>query len=142
MSGGSTFKKTTSILSRAREITELEEIIKKLKNNSQKLVDELEEYKKTSTEALEQFDTNEKNMQEVNSSFATETEKMSSIDSNIERMNKKIEILNQEQFEKIQYLLYCFYDYWNYVLIVLWNKRSFSLRRLLWNSIFYILHEF
>lgn len=102
MSGGSTFKKTTSILSRAREITELEEIIKKLKNNSQKLVDELEEYKKTSTEALEQFDTIEKNMQEVNISFAAETEKMSSIDSNIERMNKKIEILNQEKAKLVE----------------------------------------
>ncbi len=101
MSGGSTFKKTTSILSRAREISELEDIIKKLKLNSQKLVNDLEEYKKTSTKALEEFDALEKSMQEISISFATETEKMASIESNIERMTKKVEILNQEKVKLI-----------------------------------------
>ncbi len=97
MTGGSTFKKTTSILSRAREISELEKIIKKLNKEHEKLVKDLEDYKKNAEEALSEFDVIEQQLQEINISYASENEKMNAIDSNIERMNKKIEMLNQEK---------------------------------------------
>ena len=102
MTGGSTFKKTTSILSRAREITDLEKVIKELKAKHEKLVLDMESYKKTAETALSEFDSTERQLQEVNISFATETEKMHTIDSNIERMNKKVEILNQEKAKLLE----------------------------------------
>lgn len=97
MTGGSTFKKTTSILSRSREISELESVIKTLKKDHDKLVKNMEEYKHKAETSLAEFDSIEQQLQQVNISFATETEKMNAIDNNIDRMNKKIEILNQEK---------------------------------------------
>ena len=102
MSGGSAFKKTTSILSRSREIAELETLIKSLNKKQEKLVKELEDYKKTADEALSEFDMLDQSLQQVNISFATESEKMAAIDSNIERMTKKNEILNQEKIKLIE----------------------------------------
>ena len=101
MSGGSTFKKTTSILSRTREIPELEKEIAKLKDAHVKLENELEDYKKSVMEALEQVGEVETKLQEVNIVFATQTEKISAIQNNIERISKKIELLNGEK-EKLE----------------------------------------
>ncbi len=97
MSGGSTFKKTTSILSRAREITELENVLQELKKKHEDLVKQMEEYKKTAETALSEFESAEKQLQEVNVLFATETEKMVAIENNIDRLQKKSELLTQEK---------------------------------------------
>ena len=97
MTGGSIFKKTTSILSRSREISELEEIVKKLKIENEKVVKELEEYKESVETAIGEFEDTERRLQEVSISYATENEKMTAIENNIARINKKLEMLRTEK---------------------------------------------
>lgn len=101
MTGGSVFKKTTSILSRAREITELEGIIKNLKSEHEKVAKELEQYKESVETAINEFEDTERRLQEISISFATETEKMTAIENNITRINKKLELLRAEK-EKLE----------------------------------------
>jgi chromosome segregation protein len=97
MSGGSSFKKTTSILSRAREISELEELVKKLKQEQAKKVKELEEYKQSIESSLDEFKECETKVQEINVIVATQNEKLSAINSNIDRISAKIAALNKEK---------------------------------------------
>ncbi len=97
MTGGSVFKKTTSILSRSREIDELQEVVKKLQAENATIVKELEEYKQTAAEALADIDEVEKQYHEAEIKFATENEKMIAIDSNIDRITKRNNMLNAEK---------------------------------------------
>lgn len=100
MTGGSVFKKTTSILSRSREIGELEKIVAELKEKSEKAKNDLEEYKSSIESALAEYDEIAIRLQQVNIELATETQKMKEIENNIERYQKKISLLNGEK-EKI-----------------------------------------
>ena len=97
MTGGSVFKKTTSILSRAREISELEEIVKDLKKENEKVAKELESYKESVETAISEFEDVERKLQEISISYATENEKMVAIENNIARINKKLEMLRSEK---------------------------------------------
>jgi chromosome segregation protein len=97
MSGGSNFKKTTSILSRAREITELESLVKKLKQEHAKKTKELEDYKLSVESALEEFNECETKIQEINVIVATQNQKISAININVERISNKIANLNKEK---------------------------------------------
>ena len=97
MTGGSVFKKTTSILSRSREISELEGVVKTLKAEHEKIVKDLEEYKESVATAIDEFEDTERRLQEISISFATETEKMTAIENNIARINKKLELLRAEK---------------------------------------------
>lgn len=97
MTGGSVFKKTTSILSRAREIAELEEIVKNLKNENSRVERELEEYKESVETAISELEDTERKLQEISISYATENEKMIAIENNIARINKKLEMLRSEK---------------------------------------------
>jgi chromosome segregation protein len=97
MSGGSNFKKTTSILSRAREISELESLVKKLKQEHTRRTKELEDYKQSVETALEEFKECETKVQEINVIVATQNEKLTAINNNIERISNKIANLNKEK---------------------------------------------
>ena len=97
MTGGSVFKKTTSILSRSREIEELKEIVKQLKEEHLNIVKELDEYKKEAAAALADIDQVENQYHEANIKFATENEKMIAIDNNIDRIIKRNNLLTAEK---------------------------------------------
>ena len=97
MTGGSVIKKTTSILSRSREIEELKLIVQKLKTEYATILNELEDYKKEAAEALSDIDEVEKQYHEANIKFATENEKMIAIDNNIERITKRNNLLMAEK---------------------------------------------
>lgn len=101
MTGGSVFKKTTSILSRSREIGELEKIVTELKSKLEKAENDLQEYKSSIESALGEFDEIAIRLQQVNIELATETQKMKEIENNLERYQKKISLLNGEK-EKIE----------------------------------------
>ncbi|MBO5142912.1 MAG: chromosome segregation protein SMC [Clostridia bacterium] len=97
MTGGSVFKKTTSILSRSREIDELQSVVKKLKEEYSVIVKELEDYKNEAAEALTDIDEVEKQYHEAEIKFATENEKMIAIDNNIDRITKRNSMLEAEK---------------------------------------------
>ena len=97
MTGGSVVKKTTSLLSRGREIEELKEVVKNLKAEYANIVKELEDYKKEAADALTDIDEVEKQYHESNVRYATENEKMIAIDSNIDRITKRNNLLNAEK---------------------------------------------
>ena len=97
MTGGSIAKKTTSLLSRGREIDELKKQVTTLKDNAQKAKDAYESYKKDAEETLKDSEEVTTKYQELLISFATESQKMEAINSNIEKANKKIELLQNEK---------------------------------------------
>lgn len=97
MTGGSVVKKTTSILSRGREIKELESKLKDLKNEKENSIKKLEEYKNNSESLITEFDECNKNLQEIDIDFARENQKMNEINNNIERFEKKINLLKGEK---------------------------------------------
>ena len=97
MTGGSVAKKTTSILSRSREIEELKNVIKELTREHESKIKELELYRKSVEESLNEYEDSNKVLGQVEISFATETQKMSEIDNNIERYSNKISLLRGEK---------------------------------------------
>jgi len=97
MSGGSVAKKTTSILSRSREIDELKKQVADLTKEGAKIQKEFDEYKKSAEEILKDSEEVTQKYQEVQIVFATESQKMAAIDANIEKANKKIELLENEK---------------------------------------------
>ena len=97
MSGGSIAKKTTSILSRSREIEELKKLVAELSEKHQKAIDDLENYKNEVKLSLEEYETKKVTLQQVEISFATENQKMAEIDNNIERISKKVNLLKNEK---------------------------------------------
>ena len=97
MTGGSIAKKTTSLLSRGREIDELKKIVKELQNKAENLQKEFEDYKTNAENELKNSEEVTNKFQEVQITFATESQKMAAIDANIEKANKKIEVLQNEK---------------------------------------------
>lgn len=104
MTGGSVATKTTSLLSRGREIKELEKKIKELEKKKKNAISDFEKFKNESEELFGEFEILSKELQEANINYAREAQKMSEIDNNIERFQKKIGLLNGEK-EKITELL-------------------------------------
>ena len=100
MTGGSVIKKTTSLLSRGREIKELEVKLNELRNSKNQAQKDLEKYQVDSKNLLIEFESVEKELQQVNVDYARESQKMSEIDNNIERYQRKVNLLNGEK-EKI-----------------------------------------
>ena len=97
MTGGSIVKKTTSILSRGREIDELKKEIQKLNTSRKSLEKEFEKYK---TECADTLSDSEKVLEEFQQAqivFATESQNMAVIDGNIEKLSKKNEMLQNEK---------------------------------------------
>ena len=97
MSGGSIVKKTTSILSRSREIEELKKLVEELKLKHEQAIKDLEEYKKSVEISLSEFDETNKNLQQIEILYATENQKMNEIENNIERISKKLSLLRGEK---------------------------------------------
>ena len=97
MSGGSIAKRTTSILSRSREIEELKKLVAELSEKHQKAISDLENYKNEVKLSLEEYEAKKVTLQQVEISFATENQKMAEIDNNIERISKKVNLLKNEK---------------------------------------------
>ncbi len=97
MTGGSVQKKTTSILSRGREIEELKEEVARLNKEHKELLDAYEAYKNEASKAIEQIDSMQNKFQEMSIQEATVSEKISAIDKNMERLNKKNQLLLAEK---------------------------------------------
>lgn len=97
MSGGSIAKRTTSILSRSREIEELKKLVAELSEKHQKAILDLENYKNEVKLSLEEYEAKKVLLQQVEISFATENQKMAEIDNNIERISKKVNLLRNEK---------------------------------------------
>ena len=104
MSGGSIAKKTTSLLSRGREIKELEIKLAELKKKKNEAIEALEKYKINSENIINEFTAVEKDLQQISVDYARETQKMSEIDNNIERYKRKIALLNGEKEKLIETL--------------------------------------
>lgn len=97
MTGGSTYKKTTSLLSRSREIEELKKVVEELKNQNEQIMKDRAEYEASANTALSELNDVEKMYHEAEITYATENEKMISIESNIDRIVKKNQMLNAEK---------------------------------------------
>lgn len=104
MTGGSVQKKTTSLLSRGREIKELEVKLKDLKSKREEAITNLEKYKQDSENTIAEFTNIERELQTIDVDFARESQKMSEIDNNIERYKKKIDLLNGEKEKLLENL--------------------------------------
>lgn len=97
MTGGSNAKKTTSILSRGREIKELEEKLKELKSVKEASEKSLEECQKESASTLEDFNETKEKLNVASVDYAREAQKMNEINNNIERYERKISLLKGEK---------------------------------------------
>lgn len=97
MSGGSIAKKTTSLLSRSREIEDLKKLVDELKKKHKKAIQELNDYKSSVELSLASFEEMNNRLGIVQIAFATETEKMNAIDNNINRYNQKLSLLRGEK---------------------------------------------
>ena len=108
MTGGSIQKKTTSLLSRGREIDELKKVVEGLKQKVESAKKAYEDYKTESAETLKDSEEILSKYQEIQIVFATENQKMEQFDSNIEKFVKKNELLKNEKetlakdFEQVQ----------------------------------------
>lgn len=101
MTGGSVAKKTTSLLSRGREIKELEKKLKELQKAKEDAIANLEKYEKDSEATMNEYEVAEKEAQAVEVDYAREAQKMSEINNNIERYQRKIALLKGEK-EKLE----------------------------------------
>ena len=97
MTGGSVAKKTVNILGRSREIENLQKEVKKLEEDVKKLEKEKEEYLESSENIIEQIESQEKQLQEIDITYATEKQRVLSIEENIEKIQKRIDNLKNEQ---------------------------------------------
>ena len=104
MTGGSVQKKTTSLLSRGREIKELEGKLKDLKDKREEAITNLEKYKQDSENTIAEFSEIERELQTIDVDYARESQKMSEIDNNIERYKKKVDLLNGEKEKLLENL--------------------------------------
>ncbi len=101
MTGGSVSKKTTSLLSRGREIKELDKKLKDLMNAKEEAIKNLEKYEKDSEITMNDYAIAEKEAQAIEIDYARESQKMNEINNNIERFQRKINLLKGEK-EKLE----------------------------------------
>ena len=97
ITGGSVAKKTVNILGRSKEIEELKREIKKLNSKIEELEKEKEEFLNMSEDTFEEIELLEKQLQETEIVYATEKQRIVSIDENIEKIQKRIEHLKNEE---------------------------------------------
>ena len=96
ITGGSVAKKTVNILSRARQIEDLQKELKTLKNKIDKVENKKEEYLKDEDTVMEQITAIEKNMQEIDIVYATDKQKLLAINENIEKIENRLQKLRTE----------------------------------------------
>ena len=99
ITGGSVAKKTVNILGRSKEIEELKKEIKQLNEKIEKLEKEKVEFLETSESTVEEIEILEKQLQETEITYATEKQRILSIDENIEKIQKRIDNLKQENIK-------------------------------------------
>lgn len=97
ITGGSVAKKTVNILGRGREIEKLEENIKELSIKIEKQEKQKEEYNNSIEDTFEEAILLEKELQEIDITYATEKQKLISVEENIEKIEKRILKLKEEQ---------------------------------------------
>ena len=97
ITGGSVTKKTVNILGRGKEIERLEKEIKSIKLKIEKLEKEQQEYKDSIEGTLELSSNLEKELQDISIKYATEQQKVISINENIEKLEKRLNRLKEEQ---------------------------------------------
>ena len=97
ITGGSVAKKTVNILGRGREIEKLEENIKELSTKIEKQEKQKEEYNNSIEDTFEEAILLEKELQEIDITYATEKQKLISVEENIEKIEKRILKLKEEQ---------------------------------------------
>ncbi len=96
ITGGSVAKKTVNILSRTRQIEDLQKELKTLKNKIDKVENQKEEYLKDEDTVIEQITAIEKNMQEIDIVYATDKQKLLAINENIEKIENRLQKLRTE----------------------------------------------
>ncbi|MBQ6860089.1 MAG: chromosome segregation protein SMC [Clostridia bacterium] len=104
MTGGSVAKKTTSLLSRGREIKELDKKLKELQQIKDEAIASLEKYEKDSETTMNDYATAEKEAQVIEVDYAREAQKMNEINNNIDRYQKKINLLKGEKEKLLENL--------------------------------------
>lgn len=97
ITGGSVAKKTVNILGRGKEIEKLEKEIKSIKSKIKNLEKEKDEYAASIEGILELSANLERELQEVEIIYATENQKVASITENIEKLEKRVSKLKEEQ---------------------------------------------
>ena len=97
ITGGSIAKKTVNILGRSKEIESLKKEIKNIKAKIEKLEKEKQEYKESEEGIFEETELLERQLQEIEITYATEKQRVVSIDENIEKIQKRIDSLKQEE---------------------------------------------
>ena len=97
ITGGSVAKKTVNILGRGKEIEKLEKEMNNLKQKIEKLQNDKLNYEESIEGILELSSNLEKEMQEIDITYATEKQKVVSIDENIEKLEKRLARLKEEQ---------------------------------------------
>ena len=97
ITGGSVAKKTVNILGRGKEIERLEKELTSIKVITEKLEKEKEEYENSIEGILELSANLEKELQDISIKYATEKQKVISINENIEKLEKRLNRLKEEQ---------------------------------------------
>ena len=96
MTGGSTVKKTVSILGRSKEIANLQYEINEIKNSIEELEKEKNNYIMSTENIIEEIDSLEKQLQEIDITYATEKQRVISIDENIAKLQQRVEKIKEE----------------------------------------------
>lgn len=97
ITGGWVAPKTVNILGRKQEIQELEDKIKNIKAELEKVAIEKEEYEDSIQDILEEANGLEKQMAETEISYATEKQRIISLEENINKLELRLAKLKEEQ---------------------------------------------
>lgn len=97
ITGGSVAKKTVNILGRGKEIEKLEKEIKGIKQKIEQIKKEKEDFENSIEDTMEMATSLEKELQEIDITYATEKQKVIAIDENIEKLEKRLQRLKDEQ---------------------------------------------
>ena len=97
ITGGSIAKKTVNILGRGKEIEKLEKEIKGIKQKIEQIKKEKEDFENSIEDTMEMATSLEKELQEIDITYATEKQKVIAIDENIEKLEKRLQRLKDEQ---------------------------------------------
>lgn len=97
ITGGSVAKKTVNILGRGKEIGKLQKEIKDIKQKIEKIKQEKQEFESSIEDTIEMATSLEKELQEIDITYATEKQKVVAIDENIEKLEKRLQKLKDEE---------------------------------------------
>ena len=106
ITGGSVMTKTVNILGRKKEIEDLENELKQMKQKLEKAEKEKQEYLSSIESVLVKAEEMEKNKQEAEIVYATEKQKLTSVEANVEKLEARLAKIKEEianiENEKVQ----------------------------------------